>query len=177
MHTFGARRVELLGTLINATLLMALSLEIISTALPRFFNPVSMDVSYEYIVIAACGIPVNLITAAFFIGARVEVVHAHGHGGGKEEEEEEGDEGGHSHGHSHGHGDENMNMRTLIIHSLGDAATSVAVMIVGILLNMNKMVNRWLARVRVGPGLSPPVTHRTKTAMVTRAILQSLPTR
>eukprot|EP01052_Picozoa_sp_SAG31_P008601 SAG31_NODE_437_length_15714_cov_8.527344_10_plen_169_part_00 len=105
-----------------------------------------------YIFVAAAGIPVNIIVAAIVrqlqpgvysqvhlnlvtmlhqvCGAGVEVTHAHGHG-----EDEGGD--GHGHGHGHGHSEENLNLKTLIVHSLGDTATSVAVMLVGICFYMN----------------------------------------
>ena len=56
---------------------------------------VAMDIQLPFIIIAAMGIPVNILVAAIICGAGVEVVHAHGHGG------DDGDDG-YDHGHSHG---------------------------------------------------------------------------
>ena len=132
-YTFGVKRAEVLGGVLNGTVLLALCLYVICDAVPRLVDPPVLQITPWFIGVAVAGVPVNLISACLFCGSAVRPQHAHSHGSG-----------GDGHGHSHGEdgqcpseagGDEgNMNLWAVFLHNLGDALTSVGVTIVAVLL-------------------------------------------
>lgn len=134
-YTFGVKRAEVLGGVLNGTVLLALCLYVICDAVPRLVDPPALQITRWFIGIAVAGVPVNVISACLFIGSAVRPQHAHSHGSAGH---------GHSHGHSHGEdgqcpseagGDDgNMNLWAVFLHNLGDALTSVGVTIVAVLL-------------------------------------------
>ena len=131
-YTFGVKRAEVLGGVLNGTVLLALCFYVVCDAIPRLVDPPVMQITPLFIIVAAAGVPINLGTACLFIGSAVQPQHAHSHGSG-------------GHGHAHGSdgkcpsepsdGDEgNMNLWGVFLHNLGDALTSVGVTIVAVLL-------------------------------------------
>jgi Co/Zn/Cd efflux system component len=68
----------------------------------------------RWVVIAALGVPVNVVSAVLLCcGGSLNVAHAHSHGA---------DGGVHAHG-----GGTNVNMLAVLLHTLGDAFTSIMV--------------------------------------------------
>jgi Co/Zn/Cd efflux system component len=111
--TFGVKRFEVIGGFANGLLLLALCMYILLDAIPRLVRPPVLDGSQEWVMIAAAGVPVNLISAVILCRAKVEVAHAHSHGDGSM--------------HSHGNTGRNLNMLAVFLHSVGDTITSVVV--------------------------------------------------
>src|SRR3954470_12542863 len=63
LRTFGYRRAEIIGALINLTILIVISLYLIYEAVARFFNPQIVD-GWIVVSVAAIALAVNLITTA-----------------------------------------------------------------------------------------------------------------
>ncbi len=104
-HTYGFHRLEVLAALINGVTLGAIAIEIFSEAWGRWQNPEPIK-SVEMLVIAGIGLVVNLIVA-FVLGR-------HGH----EHEESQSD-----------YEREDLNVRSAYLHVLGDAISSVGVIV------------------------------------------------
>eukprot|EP01043_Picozoa_sp_COSAG02_P029381 COSAG02_NODE_1827_length_10743_cov_19.183859_6_plen_505_part_00 len=130
-YTFGVKRAEVLGGVLNGTVLLALCLYVVCDAVPRLVDPPVLQITPWFIGVAVAGVPVNLISACLFCGSAVRPQHAHSHGSS-------------GHGHSHGEDGEcpseakrddgNMNLWAVFLHNLGDALTSVGVTIVALVL-------------------------------------------
>lgn len=110
-HTYGFHRLEVLAALINGITLGAIAIEIFSESWKRWFNPEPIK-SMEMLVIAVIGLVVNLVVA-FVLGG-----HAHEHEEGEEEHEEA----------------EDLNVRSAYLHVLGDAISSVGVIVAAALI-------------------------------------------
>ena len=110
-HTYGYHRLEVIAALINGLTLGWIAIEIFSESWARWFNPAPIK-SLEMLVIAVIGLVVNLVVA-FVLGG-----HAHDH----EEGEEEHDEA------------EDLNVRSAYLHVLGDAISSVGVIVAATLI-------------------------------------------
>jgi zinc transporter 1 len=124
--TFGVRRAEVLGGVLNGTVLLALCFYIVCDAVPRFIEPPIMEITPSFIAVAAAGVPINIASALLFIGSATQPQHAHAHGpDGKCPSEEQPAGAG------------NMNLWAVFLHSLGDALTSVGVTIVAVIIYMN----------------------------------------
>src|SRR5436190_7193247 len=61
LRTFGYRRAEIIGALINLTILIVISLFLIYEAVVRFFHPESID-GWVVVGVAAVALAVNLAT-------------------------------------------------------------------------------------------------------------------
>ncbi len=109
-HTYGFHRLEVVAALINGVTLGAIAIEIFSESWQRWFNPQAIK-SMEMLVIAAIGLVVNLIVA-FVLGG-----HGHDH-------DHEGKEGAEAHEEA-----EDLNVRSAYLHVLGDAISSVGVIV------------------------------------------------
>lgn len=105
-HTYGYHRLEVVAALINGVTLGAIAIEIFTKSWARWQNPQPIK-STEMMVIAVIGLVANLIVV-FVLGG-----HAHEH----EEGEEEHDEA------------EDLNVRSAFLHVVGDAVSSVGVII------------------------------------------------
>lgn len=114
-HTYGFHRLEVIAALINGVTLGAIAIEIFSESWHRWFNPQPIKTA-EMLVIAAIGLVVNLVVAFVLDG------HAHEH-------EHEGEEGAEVHGEA-----EDLNVRSAYLHVLGDAISSVGVIIAAALI-------------------------------------------
>ncbi len=115
-HTYGYHRLEVLAALANGATLLVISGGIFVEAIKRFQNPAGVK-SQEMLIIAAAGLIVNLVVA-YVLGSP-------------------------SHDHAHGaeHPSENERVRDLNVHSaflhvVGDAISSVGVILAGILITI-----------------------------------------
>lgn len=80
--SFGWKRTEIVGALINACSLLALCLYIILEAIPRFVHPEAVDANYYFLGIAGSGIVINCIgTIIFYFTGTHAHAHAHDEGG------------------------------------------------------------------------------------------------
>jgi len=110
-HTFGYHRLEVIAALINGITLGWIAIEIFRESWTRWFNPEPIK-SMEMLIIAVIGLVVNLVVA-FVLGR-----HHHEH----EEGEEAHDEA------------EDLNVRSAYLHVLGDAVSSVGVILAAALI-------------------------------------------
>ena len=105
-HTYGYHRLEVVAALINGVTLGAIAIEIFTESWHRWFNPQTIK-SMEMLIIAVIGLVINLIVA-FVLGG-----HHHEHAEGEKEHEEA----------------EDLNIRSAYLHVLGDAVSSVGVIL------------------------------------------------
>jgi cation diffusion facilitator family transporter len=139
--SFGARRAECLGGLLNGVVLLTLCFYIVCDAVPRFFAPPIMQITPIFIVIAAAGVPINIVSALLFVGSAVTPQHAHAHGSdGSCPSAATRAAGGAAaakgqawKGCGPGIGG-NLNLWAVFLHSLGDALTSVGVTCTALLI-------------------------------------------
>ncbi len=104
-HTGGQNQIELVASVINVLLMLAVVIYIIFEAIARLKNPQVVTAGYV-MLIAFAGLVVNIIVAKML------------HGGGKNN---------HSHDHDH-------NRRAAYIHVLGDLLGSVAALLAGVVI-------------------------------------------
>ncbi|SCU98362.1 LAFA_0G17392g1_1 [Lachancea sp. 'fantastica'] len=83
-YTYGWKRAEILGALINAVFLIALCVSILIEAIQRFFEPQEINNPKLVLTVGFAGLLSNIVGLFLF--------HEHGHSHGH----------GHGHGHSHG---------------------------------------------------------------------------
>lgn len=107
---FGTWKIEILGGYTSAILLLGVAALMGFQSIERLITP--LPIRYDQaIVLAACGLAVNLICAWLL---RDSHDHHHGHA--------------HDHGHEHRH-HHDLNLRSAYLHVLADAATSVLAII------------------------------------------------
>lgn len=116
-HSFGWHRLEVIAALINGASLFVISIGIWIEAVDRFKSPVEVQ-STEMLIIAVIGLVVNLVVAV--------VLGGHDHHGHDHE---------HEHEHTHQErGKRNLNVQSAFLHVLGDAISSVGVIVAAILI-------------------------------------------
>jgi cobalt-zinc-cadmium efflux system protein len=98
-RTFGYRRAEIIGALINLTVLVVIGLYLAYEAIVRFFQPHAID-GWPVVGVAGVALAVNVATAALLFAM------------------------------SRG----NLNMRAAYLHNLGDAFSSVGVIVAGVMI-------------------------------------------
>ncbi len=106
-HTYGFHRLEVIAALINGVTLGAIAIEIFTESWARWQNPQPIK-STEMMIIAVIGLVANLIVV-FILGG-----HDHDHEEGESEAE---------------HEREDINVRSAFLHVVGDAVSSVGVII------------------------------------------------
>ena len=102
-YTFGWRRAELVGGLVNSVFLLALLFTVCVDSIKRFFYPEEITNPEVLIATASAGLLINIV------GLVVFREHAHiggncSHSHGDTTVHTDTANGGHSHGHSHSHG-------------------------------------------------------------------------
>lgn len=107
-HTYGFHRLEVVAALINGVTLAYIAIEIFRESWVRWLSPQPIK-SVEMLVIAVIGLVVNLVVA-FVLGG-----HAHEH---------DDEEGAEAHEEA-----EDLNVRSAYLHVLGDAISSVGVIV------------------------------------------------
>lgn len=95
-RTFGYRRAEIIGALINLTILMVVGLYLVYEAVARFFSPDEIR-GWIVVIVAGVALVIDLATAA--------LLYAMSRG--------------------------NLNLRAAYLHNLGDAFSSVGVIVAG----------------------------------------------
>jgi len=109
-HTYGYHRLEVLAALANGLTLGVIAIGIFSEAIQRWQNPEPIK-SVEMLVIAVIGLVVNLVVA-FVLG-------------------------GHDHDHDEAaHGREDVNVKSAFLHVVGDAVSSVGVIVAAVLIGL-----------------------------------------
>jgi Co/Zn/Cd efflux system component len=66
--TYGWKRTEVIGGLINGTFLLALGLYIVLDAIPRFISPIELVNDKIFMIVAGAGLAINLIGTIVFAG-------------------------------------------------------------------------------------------------------------
>lgn len=120
-HSFGWHRLEVVAALINGASLFIISVGIWIEAVKRFQHPVTVH-STEMLVIAVIGLVVNVVVA-FILGG-----HDHAHNGHE-----------HEHTHETENKKRNLNVQSAFLHVLGDAISSVGVIIAAIIIQFTKV--------------------------------------
>ncbi len=113
-HTYGYHRLEVLAALINGLALVAISIGIFVEAYQRWQAPAHVK-SLEMLVIAVIGLVVNLAVAGVLNGG----VHVHPHNSAE---------------HGNIPLDRDLNLRSAFLHVLGDAISSVGVILAAIII-------------------------------------------
>lgn len=109
-HTYGFHRLEVVAALINGVSLGAIAIGIFSESWQRWQNPQPVK-SLELLIIATIGLVANLIVV-FVLG---------GHHHDEDDHEHEGER-------------EDLNVRSAYLHVLGDAISSVGVIVAAVLI-------------------------------------------
>jgi zinc transporter 1 len=107
--SYGLKRAEVLGALINGVSLMALCFTLFISCIQRFFKPESIENPQTVLIVAVIGLIVNILGMFLFHD------HGHGHGHGHSHDHGEEDHTGHAHGRESHDFSEN-NMDTPLIH-------------------------------------------------------------
>lgn len=149
--SYGGARYEVVGALVNSVALLALSLQIALDALSEVVKGAQEGPQPELnkggmqlvLYVGAGGLAVNIIGMLLFHDAYGG--HAHGGGGS----------GGHGHAHgggraapavaSHGHSHGSMNAQGVLLHLVGDALGSVAVIVSAAVMGYTELPYRHLA--------------------------------
>jgi cobalt-zinc-cadmium efflux system protein len=120
-HTFGYHRLEVIAALINGISLGAIAIGIWLEAYERLLSPQPVR-SMEMIAIAALGLVANLIVV-YVLGGQ-EHGHTHTHADGQEHAD-----------HDHeGPRTRDLNMHSAFLHVVGDAISSVGVIVAGLII-------------------------------------------
>jgi cobalt-zinc-cadmium efflux system protein len=115
-HSYGWHRAEVIAALINGTSLLVIAIGIWVEAFKRFRTPIQIH-STEMLIIAIIGLVVNLVVAVIL---------------GRHPHEE--------HGHEHEEAEStpaprrNLNLQSAFLHVLGDAISSVGVIVAALLI-------------------------------------------
>lgn len=123
-HSFGWYRLEVVAALINGASLFVISVGIWIEAVKRFQSPVEVK-STEMLIIAVIGLVVNIVVT-FILGGHD---HAHDHKHGE----------GHGHEHEKGTKKRNLNVQSAFLHVLGDAISSVGVIVAAVIIHYTKV--------------------------------------
>jgi cobalt-zinc-cadmium efflux system protein len=110
-HTYGYHRLEVLAALVNGITLGAIAIGIFTESWERWHNPTAIK-SLEMLVIAVIGLLVNA-AVAFVLHGPGE--HAHDH-------------------ENHHHQTEDLNLKSAYLHVLGDAISSVGVILAALII-------------------------------------------
>eukprot|EP01060_Flectonema_neradi_P010011 TRINITY_DN17152_c0_g1_i5.p1 TRINITY_DN17152_c0_g1~~TRINITY_DN17152_c0_g1_i5.p1 ORF type:complete len:358 (+),score=45.15 TRINITY_DN17152_c0_g1_i5:1680-2753(+) len=143
-YTYGLRRAELVGGMINSIFLLSICFTLITEGIHRLFEREEIKQPKVVISTASVGLVINLVGMFIFkehshLGGECSHSHSHPHGHG------------HSHGH-HEHGkDGSLNQKALFLHIAGDAMASLAVIIAGVI---SWKATDWEGRHVVDPILS-----------------------
>lgn len=135
--SFGYARFEVVGSLVNAVFLLATAFQISLEAVTRLSQAADAEGHHGagtgdaklLMIVGGVGLAINVLGLFVFASGHG---HGHTHGGG----------GGHSHGAppaaaaggSHGHSHMSMNLQGVLLHVLGDALGSVAVLVSGAIM-------------------------------------------
>jgi len=119
LYSYGWKRAEIIGALVNAIFLISLCFFIILEAIQRFIQKPTIQNPTWILVVGSAGLGLNILGLIIFSG---------------------GSSMGHSHGHQHGHSHDSekknisgrLNLHGIFLHVLGDALGSIGAMITGL---------------------------------------------
>eukprot|EP01119_Soliformovum_irregulare_P025629 TRINITY_DN9550_c0_g1_i1.p1 TRINITY_DN9550_c0_g1~~TRINITY_DN9550_c0_g1_i1.p1 ORF type:complete len:416 (+),score=110.81 TRINITY_DN9550_c0_g1_i1:79-1326(+) len=118
--TYGWKRAEIVGALMNSVFLLALCLNILISAIQRFFIFEEISDPVLILIVGGAGLLVNIIGMLLFIGQTDGHSHGHSHGHSshshvehEHDENEEIDEDDHSHEGSEHHNHEHVESPTV----------------------------------------------------------------
>lgn len=97
-YTYGWKRAEILGALINAVFLIALCFTILIEALQRLISPPTIENPRLVLIVGVAGLISNLVGLVLFHDTGHSHGHGHSHGGSSSVDAEAGQ--GHSHSHN-----------------------------------------------------------------------------
>jgi len=120
-HTYGYHRLEVLAALANGLTLLGISVGIFVESYERWMNPQPIK-SGEMLAIAVIGLVANLLVALVLGNPS----HSHSHA--------ESEEHDHDHDQKKKPGQRDLNVESAFLHVLGDAVSSVGVIIAGVLI-------------------------------------------
>lgn len=143
-HTYGFARMEIVGALINAVFMLSIVLFIYLEAIQRFSlelgedNTELQDNALLVVWVGALGLLINVLGMLIF---------SHGHGGhghshGDSPETSSNNNGINEEEESHSHKTGNLNMHGVLLHVMGDALGSVAVIITGLIVRYSDWEHR-----------------------------------
>ncbi len=123
-HSYGWNRAEVVAALINGASLVVIAVGIWVEAYKRLLDPPEIR-SSEMLIIAIIGLVVNLVVV-YILGGHTpgEKAHEHDHAGELE----------HEHAHERPTPRRNLNVHGAFLHVLGDAISSVGVIIAALLI-------------------------------------------
>lgn len=121
-HSFGYHRVEVLAALVNGVSLLVIAGGIFYEAVKRWQQPLEIR-STEMLIIAVIGLVVNLVVAFVLGGHAHEHDHGHAHEGEEKQEHEPVKR-------------KDLNIYSAFLHVLGDAVSSLGVIIAAILIQI-----------------------------------------
>lgn len=121
-HTYGWHRLEVLAALLNGLSLIIIAIGIWYEAFQRWFEPHKV-LGLEMLGIAILGLLVNVIVA-FILGGQDIFHNGHEHHDGHE----------HAHTAETPHRHKDLNLQGAFLHVIGDALSSVGVIIAGIII-------------------------------------------
>jgi cobalt-zinc-cadmium efflux system protein len=126
-HSYGWHRLEVFAALVNGLSLLVIAIGIWVEAIKRWLQPVAIQ-SMEMLIIAVIGLVVNLAVALILGGHD----HQHEHGGNE-----------HDH-HDYEEHDQvsvrkDLNLNSAFLHVLGDAISSVGVILAAILIKLTNI--------------------------------------
>lgn len=122
-HSFGWHRLEVVAALINGASLFVIALGIWIEAVKRFKTPVEVQ-STEMLIIAVIGLVVNLVVA-IVLGGHEHEHHDHDHEKSEHPHDEHSPQSG---------GKRNLNVQSAFLHVVGDAISSVGVILAALLI-------------------------------------------
>lgn len=123
-HSYGFHRLEVLAAFANGISLLFISIGIFYEAWQRWFTPTEIHAE-GMLWIAVVGLVINLLVARVLHGH--QHIHSHdGHG-----HDHAGEEGDHDHSQP---GNRDLNVQSAYLHVLGDAISSVGVILAAIII-------------------------------------------
>ncbi|XP_076036381.1 proton-coupled zinc antiporter SLC30A5-like isoform X3 [Oratosquilla oratoria] len=129
---FGYGRIEILSGFVNGLFLTVIGVMVLYEAVCRLFEPPQVKTE-KLLIVAVCGLIVNLIGIMSFSHTHSHSHSAHGHSHNHQGHiHGHGHSQGHQHGHSHGH---NANMQGVFLHIVADTMGSIAVIISSLLID------------------------------------------
>lgn len=96
-YTYGWKRAEILGALVNAVFLVALCFTILVEALQRLINPPTIENPKRVMYVGIAGLVSNFVGLVLFHDHGHS--HGHSHGGGSDDHEHDAEAQTHSHSH------------------------------------------------------------------------------
>ncbi|KXN73282.1 cation efflux protein [Conidiobolus coronatus NRRL 28638] len=161
-YTYGYQRAEILGGLVNGVLLLGVSFTIFIEAIQRFFTPIEIEHPQLILIVGSLGLFVNVFGMFLFGGH--DHCHSHSHGHDHSHNRNDDDiEAGIDNKHidinekdviQSSNNDSNTNfqakkivstnMHAVYLHVLGDALTSIGVIIVSLIIWLADFKEKYL---------------------------------